>query len=234
MGKVRSLLQRPNAGDPSSQDPTRNHACTEFEIDTWAVSQFVLQRLVPIVGIHPFPLHEMMLMVAAVCRTRPPQIFEWGTHIGKSARIFYECAVHYHIESTIHSTDLPGEIDHVEHPHGERGKLVRGLSHVNLHQGDGVDTSLEIWRSEGRRPRPLFFVDGDHQHASVLRELTVIAQEVPDASVLLHDSFYQSAASDYNIGPYRAIEDVLAMDSGRFRKVESGFGLPGMTLLYPA
>ncbi len=234
MGRLRSLLQRPNAGQLRRQNPAKNAACSEFEVDNWAVSQFVLQRLVPVVGVHPFPLHELMLMVAAVCRTQPSQIFEWGTHIGKSARIFYECAVHYGIDADIHSSDLPDDVDHVEHPHAERGKLVRGLPRVHLHQGDGLDTSLEIWRSAGCRPRPLFLVDGDHEHASVLRELTGIAREIRDASILLHDSFNQSEASGYNVGPYRAIQDMLATDPGRYRKVESGLGLPGMTLLYPA
>jgi len=175
-----------------------------------------------------------MLMVAAVCRFEPAEIFEWGTHVGKSARIFYEITSHYGIQTDVHSTDLPDDAEHVEHPHGERGRLVRGLSRVYLHQGDGLDTSLGLWRAGGRKPCALFFLDGDHAHESVLRELTGIATEAPDAAVLLHDAFYQSPDSSYNIGPYQAIEEVLAMRPGRYRKVHSGLGLPGMTLIYPA
>ena len=173
-------------------------------------------------------------MVAAVCRFEPAEIFEWGTHIGKSARVFYECASYYHIEADIYSTDLPDEVSHPEHPQGERGTLVRGLPLVHLHQGDGLDTSLELWRAGGRKPRPLFFVDGDHAFESVLRELTGIADEVPDAVVLVHDAFYQSPESSYNIGPHQAIETVMAKWPDRFRTQHSGLGLPGLTLLYPS
>jgi len=229
-----SLIRHPDASPLSRENPARSVASSEFEVDTWAVSQFVAGKLVAVVGYHPFPLHELMLMVAAVCRFEPAAIFEWGTHIGKSARIFYEITSHYGIQADIHSTDLPDEAEHSEHPHADRGRLVRGLSRVHLHQGDGLDTSLRLWRAGGRKPRPLFFVDGDHAHESVLRELTGIANEVPDAVVLLHDAFYQSPDSGYNVGPYQAIEAVMASFPGRYRKVHSGLGLPGMTLLYPA
>jgi hypothetical protein len=216
----------------SRKNPVKNSGCSEFEVDNWAVSQFVLRKLIPRVGVHPFPLNELMLMVATVCWLRPPQIFDWGTNIGKSARIFYECTSHYRIEAEIHSTDLPDTVDHAEHPRHKRGKLVRGLPHVHLHLGDGVSTSLEIWRASGRKLRPLFLIDGDHSYESVSRELHAIAGEVPDPGVLLHDAFYQSLKSGYNVGPYRAIEDLLAEMPNRFRRLNSGLGLPGMTLLY--
>jgi hypothetical protein len=57
---------------------------------------------------------------------------------------------------------------------------------------------------------------------------------VPIPVVLLHDAFYQSEKSGYNVGPYRAIERVLREHAGRFKRVDSGLGLPGMTLLYAA
>jgi cephalosporin hydroxylase len=232
--RIGSLLRRSGAFHIGRENPARNVACSEFEVDNWAISQFVVRRLVPIVGCHPFPLHELMLMVAAVCRFEPAEIFEWGTHIGKSARIFREITAHYGLEADIHSTDLPDDAEHPEHPHAERGRLVRGLPRVHLHQGDGLDTSLDLWRYNGRKPRPLFFLDGDHAYESVLRELTGIADAVPDASVLVHDAFYQSPESGYNIGPSLAVEATRADRPGRYRKQHSGLGLPGMTLLYPA
>lgn len=234
MGELKALLLRHDLRPISRENPAKNVHCSEFEVDNWAISQFVSRKLVPIVGTHPFPLNELMLMVAAVCRLQPPQIFEWGTHIGKSARIFHECAMHYAIETEIHSTDLPDDADHEEHPHGARGKLVRGRAGVYLHQGDGLDTSLELYRTGGCKPGPLFLVDGDHSYESVLRELTGITREVPDASVLLHDSFYQSEKSGYNVGPHRAIEQVLAAQPVPYCTQHSGLGLPGMTLLYPS
>lgn len=66
--------------------PLRNEGCENPEIDKWLVSKFVLERLVPIIGFHPFPLDELMLMTATVVCFSPSHIFEWGTHLGKSAR----------------------------------------------------------------------------------------------------------------------------------------------------
>ena len=219
---------------PSTADVARNPSCSEFEVDAWQLSQFVLDKLVPAVGIHPFPLHELMLLSAATCKFRPPLIFEWGTHIGKSARAFYEVLTHYNIPGEIHSVDLPDDVRHVEHPSDERGRLVRGLDRVHLHQGDGVDVSVALWKQRDRPRGVLFLVDGDHAFDSVYRELSIIVREIPDANVLLHDTFFQSAASGYNIGPWRAIEEVMHANPGRFKRMDSGLGLPGMTLLYGA
>jgi cephalosporin hydroxylase len=231
---MRSPLRRREKPTISRENPAMNVAASEFEVDAWAISQFVMHKLVPIVGSHPFPLHELMLMTGAVCRLEPREIFEWGTYVGQSARIFYEITSHYRVPAEIHSTDLPDDVEHDEHPHADRGRMVRGLSRVHLHQGDGLTTSLELWRAGGRQLQPLFFVDGDHSHESVLRELTGIANEIPHAAVLVHDAFYQSAEAGYNTGPYRAIEEVVAAWPGRYRRVYSGLGLPGMSLLYPA
>ncbi|MES2209893.1 MAG: class I SAM-dependent methyltransferase [Chloroflexota bacterium] len=175
-----------------------------------------------------------MLMVATVCRFQPSGIFEWGTHIGKSARIFYESTAHYRIPAEVHSTDLPDDVGHPEHPHLERGRFVRELPRVHLHQGDGLETSLLIWSEAGRPTGSLFFVDGDHAYESVRREVDGIALAVPDATILVHDTFSQSRDANYNVGPYRAIGDVLGRFPGRFRRHDSGLGLPGMTLLYQA
>lgn len=217
---------------PMLRDITQNPSCSEFEVDNWTASEFVLQQLVPIVGTRPFPLNELMLLTAALCRLKPAQIFEWGTHIGKSARIFYECARRFGIQLEIHSIDLPDDASHVEHPGEARGSLVRGCPGVYLHQGDGLEVALSLWKAKGRKAQPLFFVDGDHSYESVVRELDGITREISDANILLHDTFYQSAESSYNVGPYRAIEHVLKTQEGRYRRIDSGMGLPGMTLLY--
>lgn len=234
---MRLRLRRPRQRSPeatlSRQNPSKNVAATEFEVDNWAISEFVRLKLVPLVGTHPFPLNELMLLTAAVCRFQPPQVFDWGTHIGKSARIFYECATHYGIDTEIHSTDLPDAADHPEHPRAQRGIMVAGLSGVSLHQGDGVNVSLDIWRSRDRKPTPLFLLDGDHAYESVLLELESILSEVPDAVVLVHDSFYQSPAAGYNVGPHQAIETALAHRPGTYRVLQSGLGLPGLSMLYP-
>lgn len=101
---------------PPSEVANVAHAGREFEIRNNIVSEFILSKLIPIVGIQPYPLSELNLMVASVCYIRPSHIFEWGTHVGKSARIFFEICKHFGFDTEIHSIDLPNNVDHVEHP----------------------------------------------------------------------------------------------------------------------
>lgn len=230
--RLRFLLDVSGVRPAPRGTAVRNPACSEPEVDSWIVSRLVLSRLLPVVGSHPFPLHELMLMASAVALVRPGRIFEWGTHVGKSARVFYESARQFDIDVQIHSIDLPDDVEHGEHPGSKRGALVRGLHGVHLHQGDGLDVALSLWRADPPG-RTLFFVDGDHAYASVRRELAGIIEGVPRAAILLHDTFFQSPASGYNVGPAQAIAEVLDACPGMYRRIDSGLGLPGMTLLLP-
>jgi cephalosporin hydroxylase len=171
-------------------------------------------------------------MVSAVSRLQPDHIVEWGTHLGKSARIFYETSKHFGLDIEIHSVDLPDEMVHQEHPGQQRGVLVKGLREVNLHQGDGLTVCIEMHNRIGKPNKTLVFIDGDHDHDSVKRELTGVMTHMPDANILLHDTFFQSAESGYNIGPYQAIAEAMAATPGRYRTLSTNTGLPGMTLLY--
>ena len=226
--KIRGKTQQFAGGWP---DPVRNPAASEFEVDLWILSRFLLEKIVPVMGTHPYPLNELLLMTAAACRLKPSVVFDWGTHIGASARIFYECNKAFKLGYTIHSVDLPPDANHVEHPGEEHGRLVKGLAGVHLHRGNGVEVALAQWQKLGRPRRPLFFVDGDHAYESVRDELGQIFATVPDASALAHDTFFQSAESNYNVGPSRAIDEIVEKFPSRFRIVKSGLGLPGMTLL---
>lgn len=216
------------------KDPVLNKQCTEFEVDNWIISRFIVDKLIPIVGVHPFPINEQMLMIASVCRIKPTHIFEWGTNIGKSARIFYETSQAFDIDAEIHSIDLPDTIDHAEHPQHQRGKMVKGIKSVFLHHGDGLDTSLQLYKNIRERGcRPLFFLDGDHSYESVIRELSGILNNIPEAVTLIHDTFYQSPESGYNIGPSKAIEDAISsLPENKYRVISQNLGLPGMTLLW--
>ncbi|MFO0355596.1 MAG: CmcI family methyltransferase [Sphingobacteriaceae bacterium] len=216
----------------SFESPLLSHSGSEYEVNNWIVSDFILNRLVPIVGLHPFPLNELMLMTSTVCYFKPEFIFEWGTNIGKSARIFYEVSEAFQINTQIHSIDLPDDVFHGEHPKDNRGKMVRGISKVTLHQADGLQRSFELIDQKKPKGRVLFFVDGDYSYESVKRELESILVKAPDAAVLLHDTFYQSEASKYNVGPNKAIKDVLAARSEKYNVISTNMGLPGMTLVY--
>ncbi len=205
----------------------------EFEVNNWDLSAFILQKIVPVSETRLFPLNEIMLMAAAVAGTKPTHIFDWGTNTGKSARIFYETCAYLKLNTEIHSIDLPDNIEHVEHPHNQRGKLVKGKKNVFLHQGDGVEVALQICEGLPDTARPLFFLDGDHSYETVCRELEAIIRRIKNPAILLHDTFYQTGESRYNIGPYQAIEDTLArFPDIRFKRKTVNTGLPGMTFLY--
>jgi len=211
-----------------------NHDCKELEINNWVVSDFVIKQLVPVVGIHPYPLNELCLMVAAVVCFKPTHLFEWGTNLGKSARIFHDTSQWFSVGTSIYSIDLPEDVDHVEHPHEQRGIFVKDIGDVTLLLGDGLETSLNLCQELKAKETfsPLFFIDGDHSYDSVRRELENIINNVPEANILLHDTFYQTEASGYNIGPFQATEDVLAATEQKYKRVSQNLGLPGMTLLY--
>jgi hypothetical protein len=93
----------------------------------------------------------------------------------------------------IHSIDLPDDVVHEEHRGRRRGELVKEFPEVRLHQGERVSTALRLARSIDARGELLFCLDGDHGYESVLRELTLIVEAWPTASILIHDTFYQSA-----------------------------------------
>lgn len=222
------LFKSTNKFENASVNPNS----TEFEVNNWTISEFIISKLVPVVGVHPFPLNEQMLMTAAVCKFKPELIFEWGTNIGKSARVFYEITKAFEIKSEIHSIDLPDDVFHNEHPQKDRGKLVKQFAEVKLHQADGIQKSLEIIEQKKPTGSILFFVDGDHSYESVKKELEIILAKVPNVIVLLHDTFFQSPDSNYNVGPFNAINDVLNQQTKKYKKISTNMGLPGMTLIY--
>ncbi len=83
---VRRLRRKTRKLSDLWPDPIRNPKASEFEVDLWTLSSFALEKIVPVVGTHPYPLNELLLMTAAACRLKPSVVFDWGTHIGVSAR----------------------------------------------------------------------------------------------------------------------------------------------------
>lgn len=213
-------------------DPSLNTNCSEFEVNNSIISNFIIKELIPKVGVSPFPLSELSLMVASVSYFKPRFIFEWGTHIGKSALVFSVTSDFFKINSLIHSVDLPDDSDHIEHPKHQRGHLVKKCRNVILHQGDGIITSLELMKNLDSNNNLLFFVDGDHNYTSVKRELQLINENVSHPIILIHDTFFQSEDSNYNIGPYQAVNEFYEKNRSKFKKIETTTGLPGMTLLF--
>ncbi len=200
------------------------------EANKWILSEFILDKLVPVIGVHPYPLDELLLMCSTVAYFRPDIIVEWGTHLGKSARIFYEVSMYLKLGVIIHSIDLPPDNEHAENIHeaSERAIFVRGLP-VALHLGDGLSVARNVL-AETRPGLPLFFVDGDHTFESVNNELNCIKEIASRAVVLVHDTFLQGSESGYNCGPYEALKKFI---NENCLPIQSTIlGMPGMSLTY--
>jgi cephalosporin hydroxylase len=200
------------------------------EADKWILSDFVLNKLVPVVGIHPYPLDELLLMCSTMAYFKPDIIIEWGTHLGKSARVFYEASVYLKLDATVHSIDLPLDHEHGENLHEQsaRALFVRGLP-VMLHIGDGLTVARNILAEAGPG-LPLFFVDGDHSFEAVHTELKSIKEIAPRAVVLIHDAFFQGPEASYNCGPYEALTKFV--EENHLPIQSTILGLPGMSLTY--
>lgn len=150
----------------------------------------VLAARIKSLGIPGYSSEEISFVGETLFHLRPLIVFDWGTNRGSSARIFYEASKIYKYPCEVHTTDLPDEIEHIEHPHMGFGFFVRDLPDVYLHRGDGAQVSLALYQ-EKRPDRALFFVDGDHSYDTVRRELLAISEIAPSATILCHDVGYE-------------------------------------------
>jgi len=200
------------------------------EANKWILSEYILGKLIGIVGVHPYPLDELLLMCSTLAYFKPDMVIEWGTHYGKSARIFYEATTYLNLKTVIHTIDLPPTAEHCENIHNDsqRGLFIRNLP-VIRHLGDGLTVARKII-AEVNPKLVLFFVDGDHSFASIRDELNGIKCMAPRAVVLVHDTFLQGSESGYNCGPYSAIKEFTAQHQLEYQATI--LGLPGMCLTY--
>lgn len=172
----------------------------------------------------PFPKEEMDLMASVTINHHPDVIFDWGTHLGYSARFFYEIEQYFSLGYKVHTIDLEEEKTHEEKlPLGEIGKIFKELN-INQHFGNGVEKALEIFRLE-KYKKPLFFVDGDHQEKTVLEELRLIFETVPLPLVLVHDSWSKGE----NNGPFKAC--CWAKEHFKLEMISVDDKAPGVTFL---
>jgi cephalosporin hydroxylase len=185
-----------------------------------------------VVGYEPYPLDEIFLMCSSVLTLKPTHIFEWGTHLGRSARIFQEVILNFKIPSEIHSFDLPDDISHVEHPGKKRAIFIQNMDSVSLYQEDGLAKSFEIFNSSNlTEKRAMFYLDGDHSFSTVDNELNTIIKNCENPIFLLHDTFFQSNQAGYNIGPYEALKAFI-LNNPSYSVINTNFGLPGMSLVF--
>lgn len=202
----------------------RNPPPDVLEVDAFSASTIVL-ALARIVDIHPYPLDELMLMVAAFAYHRPEAVIDIGTHYGKSARIWHELATLFELHTAVHTIDLL-DPKHPEFPGDQHAKYIRDKN-VQIHQGDGSTIAAELIAENPYR-RYLLFLDGDHRQESVLKELALV-RTMQRGGVLLHDTFFQPS-SRYNHGPYLALQEFLETFAAK-QVIHVQTGLPGMSYI---
>jgi|GEM_PF-1724067 len=198
-----------------------------IECDKSSLSVFCMRRLVPIVRTSPFPLDELLLMAASVVFYRPKLIIDWGTHIGASARVFYETCRWYGVNAEIHTIDLPEDVYHPQHPREMYALLLWNTS-VHFHRGDGAEVAVRLIRGVND-PAPLCMLDGDHSYETVTRELRMISEAAPSATILVHDTFHQEG-NDQS-GAYQAVKDFLCDYRYISQVIACEIGRPGLTLI---
>jgi cephalosporin hydroxylase len=195
-----------------------------LEVDKYYSSNLAL-KLIKIIGSHPYPLDELLLMSAAFRYHMPEIVIDVGTHVGKSARVWHELSKEYNSGTSVHTVDIFDE-KHSEFPGYALGKYIKNTP-VKQHIGDGFTVASEIINNNPDA-KFLIFLDEDHSYETVLRELE-LAIHVKQGCIVVHDTFYQPGSS-YNHGPYLAIQDFIK--NYEFKQViHLQTGLPGMSYL---
>lgn len=198
-----------------------------FEVDCWALSELLLEKVIPKIGIRPYPLNEQMLMAAAVAFVQPRLIIEWGTHLGKSARLFWEVKKALGLECKIHTIDSM-EPEHPEFPGGARGKYLSGID-VDQIIGDGATIARNL--IEGSTEPLLVYIDGDHSRESTKQDFTIWDKLPSGSGLLTHDVLYQTPSS-YNIGPWQSLQELLRTQESSIAQTQwQLLGLPGMAFV---
>lgn len=131
---------------------------------------------------------EVEFFESVLGRYRPTHVFEWGTNVGASARLFYEAALELGYPCEVHTVELPDELAHLDRDHpGQRyGQWIAGLP-IHAHRGYGLEKSMRLLY-ELEPECALFFLDGNHDHGVVLTELDGILYHDPEAVIVIHDT----------------------------------------------
>lgn len=218
-----SIINKIKIAQIREKDISKDHL-EYLEVDKYFMSDLAL-KFVKIIGSHPYPLDELLLMSAAFRYQMPEIVIDVGTHVGKSARVWYELSKEYNSETSVHTVDIFDE-KHSEFPGYALGKYIKNMP-VKQHIGDGFTVASEIIKNNSDA-KFLVFLDGDHSYETVLRELE-LARQVKQGCIVVHDTFYQPGSS-YNHGPFQAIQDFIK--EYQFKQIiHLQTGLPGMSYL---
>lgn len=175
-----------------------------------------LLRRVRAFGLPAYGDQEVEFFESVLVRLRPTHVFEWGTNVGASARLFYEGARELGYKCEVHTIEIPDELGLLDRDHpGQRyGQWIQNLP-IHTHRGFGLIESIRL-HGELNPNQALFYLDGNHSYGVVLAELEEVSALDSDAVIMVHDTInYTDPAIDSFVTdhPKYEREDCL-FDSG--------------------
>lgn len=139
-------------------------------------------------GLPAYGDEEVEFFEDILTRLRPTHVFEWGTNVGASARLFYEASLELGYECEVHTTEIPDELSVLDrdHPGHRYAMWIKDLP-VHTHRGYGLIASIAL--HENLKPeQALFFLDGNHSYGVVRAELEGVSDLDSDAVIVVHDT----------------------------------------------
>lgn len=199
-----------------------------FEVDCWILSELLLKEVIPKIGVRPYPLNEQMLMAAAVAFVQPKIIVEWGTHLGKSARLFWQVKEALGLSGCRVCTVDSMNSDQPEYPGAARGRYL-GQTGVEQIVGDGAQVAAQL--IDGSCEPVLLYVDGDHSREATKQDFALWPKLPAGSGLLAHDVFFQTPSA-YNVGPWESLQELVETHQETIAQMQwQLLGLPGMAFM---
>lgn len=167
-------------------------------------------------GLPAYGNQEVEFFENVLGRLRPTHVFEWGTNVGASARLFHEASLELNYKCEVHTVEIPDDLALLDRDHpGQRyGQWIEGLP-IHTHRGFGLIESIRLHKELGPE-RALFFLDGNHSYGVVLAELEEVAALDPGAVMMVHDTILYTgeAISTFHRSNARYKREDCLYDSG--------------------
>ena len=136
-------------------------------------------------GVPGWMLPEDGLKLYELAYFAPGPILEIGAYHGKSAILMCNAARDGGTGATVLSVDVDGHALDAARAQAARHGVTDGIVFFR----GSVEALLRT--ASGLRPG-LVFIDGDHSHAGVLRDLEALEPRVPDGALLLFHDYYRT------------------------------------------
>ena len=158
---------------------------------------------------------EVWMIEQTMRELKPTLIVEWGTNVGYSARILWECRQLLDLDCEVHSVDTSERPPVLRSADAGKGQGFHAhATGVQFHIGNGPVEAIILQRASGG-VRPLLFIDDDHDYPHVAMELRLFFESMPRATMLLHDAGLGGSGE-----VDRAIREFLAYSGGIYSAAE--------------